>query len=234
MWATSWGVSTRLLGALIMTHSDDAGLMLPPQLAPIQVVLVPIVKASGGEEVTEFVGKLADRLREGGIRVHVDDRPMRPGAKYYEWEMRGVPYRMDVGARDVQKGSAFCARRMDGTKSPMQVVGEDGAWLDVAAQVKGELAKIQSDMFEVARQRREERTFRPASYEEMKVKLDAQEFGFFLVPWAADNDNEEAIKQDCSATIRCYPFEFQAEAEGKTCFYSGKPATHMAIFARSY
>jgi len=235
VWATSWGVSTRLLGALIMTHSDDNGLVLPPKVAPTQVVLIPIVKASGGEEVVSFVSEIATRLRAAGIRVHVDDRPgMRPGAKYYHWERRGVPFRMEVGARDLKKGSAFCARRHDGSKTPMQITNEDGTFRDVAAQVQEELDSIQASLLENAEKRRDERIFRVDSYDQMKQKLDKEEYGFFLVPWAADNDNEEAIKQDSKATIRCYPLENQDEAEGKTCFYSGKPATHMAIFARAY
>jgi len=234
VWATSWGVSTRLLGALIMTHSDDNGLILPPKVAPVQVVLIPIVKASGGEEVVQCVEELAQKLKEGGIRVHVDDRPLRPGNKYYHWERRGVPFRMEIGQRDLKKGSAFCARRNNGAKSPLQIKNEDGSWTDVVSLVNKELDSIQSDMLAAATERRDQKTFRLSSYDEMKQKLAKEEYGFFLVPWAADDNNEEAIKADCKATIRCYPLEFQKEAEGKNCFYSGKPATHMAIFARAY
>eukprot|EP00471_Norrisiella_sphaerica_P007403 CAMPEP_0184488712 /NCGR_PEP_ID=MMETSP0113_2-20130426/13099_1 /TAXON_ID=91329 /ORGANISM="Norrisiella sphaerica, Strain BC52" /LENGTH=589 /DNA_ID=CAMNT_0026871675 /DNA_START=170 /DNA_END=1939 /DNA_ORIENTATION=+ len=234
VWATSWGVSTRLLGALIMTHSDDSGLVLPPKVAPVQVVLIPIVKATGGEEITNCVSQLAAKLKAAGIRVHIDDRQLRPGNKYYHWERRGVPFRMEIGARDLKKGSAFCARRIDGKKSPLQIKTEDGDWTDVAAKVQAELDSIQTDMLRAATERRDANTFRLETYDEMKAKLSKEEYGFFLVPWAADDANEEAIKADCRATIRCYPLKSQAEAEGKTCFYSGKPATHMAIFARAY
>lgn len=151
VWATSWGVSTRLLGALIMTHSDDNGLVLPPKVAPTQVVIIPITKAQGGDEVLlcflrtememyppkslkfpcqviDYVEELAGRLRAAGIRVQVDDRPnMRPGAKYYHWERRGVPLRLEIGPRDLQKGAAFCAKRHDGSKAPLQIKNtEDG------------------------------------------------------------------------------------------------------------
>jgi len=236
VWATSWGVSTRLLGALIMTHSDDNGLVLPPKVAPTQVVIIPIVKAQGGEEVMECVEELAARLRAAGIRVAIDDRPnMRPGAKYYHWERRGVPFRMEIGARDLKKGAAFCAKRHDGSKAPLQIKDvESGEWLDVGAQVQGELDKIQAELLEAATQRRDEKMYRVETYDEMKAQLEKEEYGFFLVPWAANDENEDAIKDDCKATIRCYPLDMQSEADGKTCFYSGKPATHMAIFARAY
>ncbi|GAB5362048.1 hypothetical protein AAMO2058_000764700 [Amorphochlora amoebiformis] len=235
VWATSWGVSTRLLGALIMTHSDDNGLVLPPKIAPIQVVVIPIVKASGGEEVNEFVQELTSRLRAAGIRAHIDDRPgMRPGAKYYHWERRGVPFRMEVGARDLKKGSAFCARRHDGSKKPLQVLNEDGSWKDVGALVNSELESVQEQLFTAATARRDERMHEVDSYDEMKTRLQAEEYGFFLVPWAANNENEEKIKADCKATIRCYPLDAQEGVSNKKCFYSGEPATHMAIFARAY
>jgi prolyl-tRNA synthetase len=230
VWATSWGVSTRLIGAVIMTHSDDTGLVLPPKVAATQVVIVPIWRGDDQKDrVVEFAHRVK-RLLGPSFRVVVDDREgLKPGAKYFEWERKGVPLRMEVGPRDVDGDSAFCAKRTGGGKFNLPI-GADAA--DLRARVTGLLEGIQQELYDRALQDRERRTRSVDSYEALKAALP--DGGFFLVPWADDADNEAAIKADCRATIRCYPIEGQEAAAGATCFYSGRPATHMALFARAY
>ncbi len=231
VWATSWGVSTRLVGAAIMTHSDDTGLVLPPKVAPIQVVLTPIWRKD--EEKAEVLAfcRGVEAMLKPGVRVHVDDRDsVKPGAKYFEWERKGVPLRMEVGPRDVAKASVFCARRTGGKKYPLEV-GDDGAAF--RARVVEELDAIQAELLAAAADKLRTRSFPIDSYDALKAQL-ASEPGFFEVAWCDDADNEAAIKTDCKATIRCYPLGRQQEAAGRSCFYSGRPATHLAIFARAY
>lgn len=232
VWATSWGMTTRMLGALIMTHSDDTGLVLPPSVAPIQIAVVLIFK---NEEQRQVVVKLADeveaRLKAMGLRVAVDDRPnMRPGAKYYEWERKGVPLRMEIGPKDAAKGAVFTARRIGGPKVSIPV--DD----DFESTTMQALDKVHADLLSAAKERLEARTHRPTSYGEMKQEIakGGDSLGFFLVPWKDNTVNEVAVKEETKATIRCYPFEGQEEAIGQTCIYSGEPATHMAIFARAF
>lgn len=258
-YGTSWGVTTRLLGALIMTHSDDTGLVLPPSVAPIQVVLVLIFK---NEQQKETVLKLAEavetRLSSAAVRVQVDARAgMRPGAKYYEWERKGVPLRLEIGPKDAAKQAVFAARRTPPApatekKQKVSIPVDDNFEEAVLAL----LDDIQTDMYDTACTRLERGTRRVESYEEMRDALarngeqpnivvpdissqdrdqqEEQQAGFFLVPWKCDADNERAIREETKATLRCYPLAGQEEAQGKTCFYSGEPATHMAIFARAY
>ncbi len=228
VWATSWGVSTRLVGAVIMAHSDDTGLVLPPKLAPIQVVITPIWKGEAQrDELLDYAYGVRDELKAVGIRVQVDTRDnMKPGAKYFEWERKGVPLRLEVGPRDMQKESVFAARRIGGKKFPIPVAG-------VAARVQEVLAEIQQEMLDKALAFRQERTYRCDSYDEFQGLLESQG-GWYLVPWCDDSEQEDIIKAETRATVRCYPLEGQEEIEGKVCFKTGKPATHMAIFARSY
>jgi len=228
VWATSWGVSTRLVGAVIMTHSDDTGLVLPPRVAPIQVVITPIWrKEKDKAEVMEFAEKVRSQL-QGHVRVHVDDRDnMKPGAKYFEWERKGVPLRFEIGPRDVANNSVFCKRRIGGDKFGIEV--DDG----FAERVTSELDAIQGELLARATQARDARTYTIDSYEDMKAQME-KEPGFYLVAWHDDEVTEREIKDDCKATIRCFPMDCQDQAEGKKCFYSGRPATHMAIFARAY
>ena len=239
VWASSWGVSTRLVGALVMSHSDDNGLVLPPAVAPIQVVVVPISKGpeKAPEEHAElmgFVDRAVESMRKEKIRVHVDERyALRPGNKYFEWERRGVPLRLEIGPRDMGAGHAMVARRVgaDG-KAAVTVDGDFGA------KIAETLAEVHRSLYDAARARLEERTFEVSAYEEMKSALEGSDSGgakgWFLVPWRDDAAAEEAIKTETKATIRCYPLDRQAEAEGRKCFYSGEPATHMAIFARAF
>jgi len=233
VWATSWGVSTRLLGALVMTHSDDAGLVLPPAIAPVQVALVPIVKGmdkdpEGTETVMALVDKVVDECEALGLRVKVDDREnMRPGAKYFEWERKGAPLRLEVGPRDAASNVMVVASRLGGEKQTVDVA-------EVPSHLKQRLDEMQAKLFADASQRLSDRTIDVATYEDMKTRIANEDLGFFRVYWKADDANEKAIKEDCAATIRCYPLDSQNDLEGKTCFYSGEPATHVALFARAF
>lgn len=240
VWATSWGVSTRLIGALVMTHSDDKGLVLPPRVAPVQVVIVPITKPAGPdhERLMARVAQLEAALKAASIRVKVDHRyEVRPGAKYFEWERKGLPVRIDIGARDLDKNTAVLALRHSGQKVNADIAS-DGAF---AAAMKTTLDTMHDELLAAARDRLSARTFRVESYEAMKALIseseeDKNKAGFYLVPWRCDAANEAAIKEDCKATIRCYPFaENQVPpAEGVKCFYSQHQATHMALFARAF
>ncbi len=227
VWATSWGVSTRLVGAVIMTHSDDTGLVLPPRIAPVQVAIVPIWrKDAQREEVQAFARRLADRLRAGGVRVVLDDRDnLKPGAKYYHWERRGVPLRLEVGPRDVAQRSAFAARRTGGDKFP---IPED----DLVARVRAVLDGMQAELLERALRRREERTVTLTERAGFAEEIAAGRW--VLAPWTDDPVTEAEVKEATRATIRCYPMEGQERAEGATCFWTGRPATHIALFARAY
>ena len=228
VWATSWGVSTRLVGAVIMAHSDDTGLVLPPKVAPIQVVLVPIWrKDEDKDRVLRFAHAVRNTLAPS-VRVHLDDREkMKPGAKYFEWERKGVPIRLEIGPRDVDGNSVFCARRTGGKKFGIPV--DDG----FVSALHAELTAIQDGLLQAATAHRDERTHRVDTYQQMKDQMDAAP-GFFLVPWHDDPETEREIKDDCKATIRCFPIAHQSEINDRDCFYSGRPATHMAIFARAY
>lgn len=235
VWATSWGVSTRLLGALIMTHSDDKGLVLPPPVAPLQVVIVPIKQEN--EDVKKKVDEMFYALKKAGIRVKVDDREnMRPGAKYFEWERKGVPIRLDVGPRDVENNAAMLVTRHDGSKKTIST-GDD-----FIATITDAMVNQHKALFETASERLSKKTFHVDSYDSMKEMIqkaghgDLDSAGFYLVPWKCSEINEESIKTDCKATIRCYPFVHNQTppAQGTKCFYSGEEATHMAIFARAF
>ena len=259
VWATSWGVSTRLLGAMVMTHSDDRGLVLPPRVAPVQVVVVPITKGSGDEHeaVLRYAEGIAATLKAAKVRAKVDARPnMRPGAKYFEWERKGVPLRLEVGPRDLAKGAAMLAVRVAAAGAgaaagveeskgegggKVSVPAADGAALTAA--IKQALEQYHASLLASAYARLAAHTHRVESYAAMKSMMAAAaddkqlaQAGFYLVPWKCDRANEEAIKEDSKATIRCYPFEHnqQPPAAGVKCFYSGDQATHMALFARAF
>ena len=245
VWATSWGVSTRLLGAMVMTHSDDRGLVLPPPVAPLQVVVVPITKGQGEEHdaVMSYAHGIAKALKAAKIRVKVDERMnMRPGAKYFEWERKGVPVRLEVGPRDVAaKGAMLALRTAPAGAKKLQISADTSS---VAATVEEVLAETHASLLQAARVRLAERTFPVSTYAEMKEIMqlgaaadgDRQTAGFYLVPWKCDSKNEEAIKEECKATIRCYPFEHNSipPPPGVVCFYCGEQATHMALFARAF
>jgi prolyl-tRNA synthetase len=225
VWATSWGVSTRLIGAVVMTHSDDQGLVLPPKLAPVQVVIVPVYKNEEKARVMAAVDALYASLK-ARFRVKVDDRDhLRPGAKFFEWEQKGVPLRLEVGPKDVDKGQAFAKRRTGGEKFSVPFAG-------AAEQVAETLDAIQADLLARARAMRDERTYTVSSYAEFKAQIDAQP-GFYRVPWGGDDADEDRIKDETRATLRCHPFD-GGPLDGVVCPLTGKPAREWAIFARAY
>ncbi|MDY5767630.1 MAG: proline--tRNA ligase [Alloprevotella sp.] len=224
-WATSWGVSTRLMGALIMTHSDDNGLVLPPHLAPIQVVIVPIYK--GDSELSAFnekLGELAKRLKAMGIRVKYDNADnKRPGFKFADYELKGVPVRLVLGARDLENGTIEVMRRDTLEKETVQLEG-------IADYVEKLLDDIQDNIFEKARKYRDERVYECDNYEEFKERI--KNGGFFLCHWDGTAETEAKIKEETQATIRCVPFAY--EQTPGTDMVSGKPAKCRVIIARSY
>ncbi len=225
VWATSWGVSTRLIGGVVMTHSDDDGLVLPPKVAPVQVVIIPVFKAKDRDLVMEAVDALFSDLKPH-VRVKVDDRDnLRPGAKYFEWEQKGVPLRLEVGPRDVKKGQAFAKRRTGGDKF--------GVPFDDAVSVVTEvLDAIQAELLQRALDAREARTYNVISREQFAQLIESQP-GFYRVPWGGDDDDEDKVKADTRATLRCYPID-GGSVEGLTCPLTGKPAREWAYFARAY
>ncbi len=227
VWATSWGVSTRLMGALIMSHGDDNGLVLPPALAPIQVVMVPIYKSQ--EElaaVVENMNVIAAELKAKGISVKIDDRDtLRPGFKFAEWELKGVPVRVAMGPRDLAAGTAEVARRDTLTKESVSVDG-------IAGRIEKLLDEIQKNIYEKALAFRNANVRKVDSWEEFKTEI--QKGGFLLCHWDGTVETEERIKEETKATIRCIPIDtYDNEEEGK-CIYSGKPSKGRVVFAISY
>jgi prolyl-tRNA synthetase len=226
VWATSWGVSTRLMGALIMSHSDDKGLVLPPMLAPIQVVIVPIYKgAEGLAKITEKVNALRETLVANGISVKYDDRDtQRPGWKFAEYEMKGVPLRIAIGERDLAAGTVELARRDTSTKETVNMS-------EVPDLVPALLAEIQSSLYDKASLRTRQSTVNADSYEEFKRLLD-DKGGFIMAHWDGSAEIEKKIKEETKATIRCIPFD--GKEEMGTCIYSGRPSYRRVVFARAY
>ena len=225
VWATSWGVSTRLMGALIMTHSDDNGLVLPPHLAPIQVVIVPIYKdAEGLAKISERVDSIVKNLRAKGISVKYDDADnKRPGFKFADYEVKGVPVRLALGARDLENGTVEVMRRDTLEKETLPLEG-------IEETVAGMLEDIQKNLLEKARKYREEMTTTADTYEEFKEKIEKG--GFILAHWDGTPETEEKIKEETKATIRCIPFE--GDTTPGVCMVTGKPSARRVIFARSY
>ncbi len=225
VWASSWGVSTRLMGALIMTHSDDNGLVLPPKLAPIQVVIVPIYKDNAQlQAISEKVNPLVDELRKRGISVKYDDADnRRTGFKFGDYEVKGVPVRLAIGARDLENGTVEIMRRDTLEK---ETVAFDGI-VDETARL---LDDIQSNLFKKALDFRESKTCEVDSYDDFKKKIE--EGGFILAHWDGTPETEEKIKEETKATIRCIPMDGDT-TPGK-CMVTGKPSQRRVIFARSY
>ncbi|MGF1923084.1 MAG: proline--tRNA ligase [Bacteroidia bacterium] len=226
VWATSWGVSTRLMGALIMAHSDDAGLVLPPRLAPIQVVIIPIYK--GDEDlgkITSFVNELRIKLKGLGVSVKYDDRDsQRPGFKFAEYELKGVPIRLAIGGRDMENGTVELARR--DTKEKF-TVPQDG--LDV--YIANLLEEIQENIYNRAHQFREDHITEANSYDEFKTLLD-EKTGFISAHWDGTSETEKRIKEETKATIRCIPLN--NKQEDGFCMVTGNPSTQRVLFARAY
>ncbi len=226
VWATSWGVSTRLMGAIIMAHSDDNGLVLPPKLAPIQVAIVPVFKSSEQlAAITEKVLPIKKALERKGISVKYDDREThKPGWKFSEYEFKGVPVRITVGPRDIENGTVEIARRDTMEKEVLQMT-------DLENKVLHLLDQIQQNLFDRAYAFRENNTFRVDTWEEFKRVLDTTG-GFISAHWDGTPETEEKIKEETKATIRVIPLNNPAE-KGR-CVYSGNPSTQRVIFARAY
>ncbi len=225
VWATSWGVSTRLMGALIMTHSDDNGLVLPPRLAPIQVVIVPIYKNDEGlKAISEKVEPLVEKLRAKGLSVKYDDADnKRPGFKFADYEVKGVPVRLAIGQRDLEEGTVEVMRRDTLEKETMPLEG-------IEEKIPALLDEIQDNIYKKALALRESKTITVDSYDEFKEKIE--EGGFILAHWDGTPETEEKIKEETKATIRCIPFD--GDKTPGVCMVTGKPSAQRVIFARSY
>jgi prolyl-tRNA synthetase len=226
VWGTSWGVTTRLVGALIMTHGDDSGLILPPRVAPYQVVIVPISRGNWQETVLPRAQAIQQELTSQGVRVRLDDRDMyTPGWKFAEWEMRGVPLRLEIGPKDIEKAQVLLARRDTREKIPTPMEG-------LAGRVRDLLEVIQQNLLDRARQFRDEHTTATDSYDEFKTILEGRP-GFVVAPWCGDEVCEAQIKADTQATIRNLPFDAPTPS-GRNCIKCGRPAVATAYFAKAY
>ncbi|HKP67856.1 MAG TPA: proline--tRNA ligase [Pyrinomonadaceae bacterium] len=224
-WATSWGLSTRMIGALIMAHSDDNGLVLPPKLAPIQVVIVPIYKTPEDlAKISEKVNPIFEELKAAGISVkYDDDDKQRSGWKFAEYELRGVPVRLGMGMRDLENGTIEVARRDELTKESRPVDG-------IVEHIKSLLDEIQTNIFERAKKFRDDNTFRVETWEDFKSQIELG--GFISAHWDGTGETEEKIKDETKATIRCIPLD-APEEDGK-CVFTGAPSKRRVIFARAY
>lgn len=226
VWATSWGVSTRLMGALIMSHSDNHGLVIPPKLAPTQVVIIPIYKGEEGlKKVSDVANDIKKRLQQKNISVKYDDRDShRPGWKFAEYELKGIPVRITVGERDLANGTIEVARRDDLTKTTIQLTELDN-------YIENLLTEIQSSLLQKAQVRMKDLTTRVDTYDEFKKVLDSKA-GFVYAHWDGTPETEEKIKEETKATIRCIPIN--NPLEDGVCIYSGKPSQQRVLFARAY
>ncbi len=226
VWATSWGVSTRLMGALIMAHSDDDGLVIPPKLAPVQVVIVPIYKSDADlETITLTVNEIKKTLAAQGIRVHFDTRDfLRPGFKFAEWELKGVPVRLALGLRDLENKTIEVARRDTKEKSVWNIE-------EIETRMSGLLDEIQQQMYTKALNFRDTNIRRADTYEQFLQILDT-DAGFVSAHWDGSPETEQLIKDETKATIRCIPLD--NALENGVCIRSGKPSTQRVIFARAY
>lgn len=225
VWATSWGVSTRLMGALIMTHSDDNGLVLPPKLAPIQVVIVPIYRSQEQlDTINTKVAPIVENLKKQGISVKYDNTDnKRPGFKFADYELKGVPVRLVLGARDIENGTIEVMRRDTLEKETVSIKGIEG-------YVEKLLDDIQNNIYTKALNHRLEMTTKVDTWEDFKTQIEKG--GFILAHWDGTTETEEKIKEETKATIRCIPLDGEEE-EGK-CIYTGKPSKRRVIFARNY
>ena len=225
VWATSWGVSTRLMGALIMTHSDDNGLVLPPKLAPIQVVIVPIYRSQEQlDTINAKVAPIVENLKKQGISVKYDNADnKRPGFKFADYELKGVPVRLVLGARDIENGTIEVMRRDTLEKETVSIEG-------IEEYVEKLLDDIQNNIYTKALNHRLEMTTKVDTWEDFKTQIEKG--GFILAHWDGTTETEEKIKEETKATIRCIPLDCEEE-EGK-CIYTGKPSKRRVIFARNY
>lgn len=230
VWASSWGVSTRLIGAVIMAHSDDDGLVMPPALAAVQVVVVPLYAKDPDQQaaVLDAAAALRKDLVAIGIRVHVDDRlSMKPGAKYFEWERRGVPLRLELGARDLEKGVALGKLRTGGEKFQVPLD-------EAATEVPKALSQMKLELQSRSDQLKQRLIFRIESRADFDERLKEREPGMMLIPWGGDDDDEDNLKDETGVTLRCYPMEQDELPDNQVCPLTGKPARQWAIFAKAY
>ena len=219
---TSWGCTTRLIGAIIMVHGDDSGLKLPPLVAPTQVVIVPIKQKAEG--VLDKAYELRDELKKKGFRVKVDDTDKSPGFKFAETEMRGVPFRVEVGPKDIEEGKCIIARRDNGEKF-------ECALSDLAAKIEELIPVVQKDMYEAAKARRDSQTYEAKTWEEFKKTFE-EKTGFVKAMWCGDVECENKIKEELAVTSRCMPFK--QETLSDKCVCCGKPATKMVYWGKAY
>lgn len=227
VWQTSWGVSTRLVGALVMTHGDDSGLKFPPQVAPIQLVIVPISLGNWKEEVLPKAKEIHGTLREYEIRVNLDAREeFTPGWKFSEWEMRGVPLRLEIGPRDVQRNQVVLIRRDNRMKIEVPIT-------DVVSKVKQVLSEIQNNLFHLAYQFQQEKTYQIEDYQEFKEIIEAKR-GFIRAFWCGQTPCEEKIKEETQATIRVIPLEQPEGVSTHKCLCCGDTAQWLVYFAKAY
>lgn len=226
-WTTSWGLSSRFIGAIIMVHGDDQGLVLPPRLAPYQGVIVPIYKNDDEKTtVLDAANRIRRELTDAGLRIKVDLREnLSPGYKFNDWELRGVPVRLEIGPKDLAKNSVALARRDQPGREGKQFVSQNG----LVDTMQTLLDSIQAALLERARRFRDDRTQPANNYEEFK---EAVKTGFARVWWAGSDEDEQQIQSETKATLRCFPLE-QPDETGP-CFYTGQPANRVAIFARAY
>jgi prolyl-tRNA synthetase len=225
VYATSWGISTRLVGGVIMTHGDDKGLIIPPKIAPYQVVVIPIYRDKKDEKsVKNYLNEIIPSLKMKGIRTHEDWRKGSPGFKFNEWEMKGVPLRLEVGPKDIENDSVVLARR---DFSEKEVVQKES----IVETVSSLLDDIQTNLFEKAKNFRDSNTHTVSSYNEFKDIISSKG-GFIKCGWDGTEETETAIKNDTKATIRVIPID--ENPNGLKCIYSGKEAKHEVIFAKAY
>jgi prolyl-tRNA synthetase len=237
VWQTSWGMTTRMVGALVMTHSDDEGLVLPPRLAPLHVVIVPIYKKDDEKaRVHEVAHKLAADLVDDGLAVKVDDREgIKPGAKYYEWERKGVPLRIELGPRDIESGSVMIKRRVAPVGADGKPRKETLAMKDLGVAVGKVLDEFQEFLFEQAKARREANTVVLDSWKEFEEVFADQGSKFVWAHWDGTSETELAIKELTKATIRCIPLPGEGPApEAGRCIKSGRPSKQRVLFAKNY
>lgn len=243
VWQTSWGFTTRSIGAMIMVHGDDKGLVLPPRVAPIQVVVIPIIQKKGSDDVLAKANEIGDQLKAAGVRVRVDDRDSyKPGWKYNHWELKGVPLRIEIGAKDLEKGACIVARRDTGAKDSLEFEG-------LAETTAAKLETIQGEMLEKARQDREDNTAKADNWTDFMAAINEKKI--VLAPWCEEvkceeivNDRTKEESQAASdagedvltgaAKTLCLPIEQDALPEGAKCFCCGETATKFALWGRSY
>jgi len=223
-WQTSWGVTTRLIGAIIMVHGDDSGLVLPPRVAPYQAVVVPIAVGNWKESVLPHAVEITKKLTDAGVRVTLDDREeYTPGWKYAEWEMRGVPLRLEIGPKDVERSQVLSVRRDNRAKAPI-------SWESIAADVPALLETIQKGLLDKAREFRAENTTEVRDYQELE-SLMSNKRGFIIAPWCGSTECEDRVKEDTTATIRVIPRDSQPDAR---CVVCNKEGARRVYFAKAY